>query len=127
MNYLIHHYRTWVLCTVIFGTGLIIGFFSRGHIVPGERLFDQSTTLTAIAQDAMLYRATPQRVAEKIEAKLRIKVKWEPSPDQKVGAFVLPAETGFLGMGGRLILSLKLGRDGRCDQAWTQAQAVGYP
>lgn len=127
MNYFIYHYKKWVLCTVIFSVGLIVGFLSRNRLVPGERLFDQSTTLTRIAEDAMLYRATPKRVEEKVEAKLKVKVKWETSADQKTGVLVLPPETGFLGMGARWILCLKLGSDGRCDHAWTQVQGVGYP
>lgn len=80
----------------------------------------------------MLYRATPRRVAERVEKEMGSKVEWEVRIDdsgtktQKIGVVVLPAETGFGSMGGRWILNMKVAKDGRCNQVWMEMQPVGF-
>lgn len=125
----------WRLCgwlTAAFTIGLVLGFVGRDREIPTERLGWQAGILTKISQDAMQYRATPKRVAEKVEKELNTKVEWEVTEEddrgnpQKIGVVVLPAETGFGGMGGRWILALKLAKDGHCDQVWMEMQPQGF-
>jgi len=74
----------------------------------------------------MLHRATPTRVAERVKTDLKTSVDFgQESPGTHV--VVLPDETGIFGLGGRWILHLKVGADGRCDQVWMEMQPVGYP
>ncbi len=128
-----HYY--WKLSgwlTAAFTIGIVLGFFGRNNEISTERLGWQSFVLADIARDAMQYRATPKRVAERVEKELNTKVEWEITADepdsnsQKIGVIVLPAETGFGGMGGRWILSMKMAKDGRCDQAWMEMQPQGF-
>jgi hypothetical protein len=132
MNFSICYWRLSRWLTAAFITGLVLGFFGRSHEIPVERLGDQSFQLVKIAEDAMLYRATPKRIAERVERELDTKVEWEVRTDdsginpQKLGVVVLPAETGFGSMGGRWILIMKVAEDGRCEQVWLEMQPVGF-
>jgi len=75
----------------------------------------------------MLHRATPERVAQRVKTESKAPVDFGQGDSEDTQVVVLPDETGFLGLGGRWILHLKVGADGRCDQVWMEMQPVGYP
>ncbi|WP_395138033.1 hypothetical protein [Armatimonas sp.] len=128
MSFYIRRDRLWALLTAIFVTGLVFGFLGRERAIASERLSYQSSILAKIARDAMLYRATPQRIADKVKTELKTSVDFGFShQNAQEAVVVMPDETGFLGLGGRWILHLQVGNDGRCEQAWLEMQPVGCP
>lgn len=126
INALTYRSKWWALLAAVFVAGSTVGFFARERAFPSERLLGQSSPLTRIACDAMLYRATPKRLAQRIETELQTPVIPFHGETQNTEIIVVPAETGLFGMGGRWIMNIQTGKDGRCDKAWLELQPVGY-
>jgi ketopantoate hydroxymethyltransferase len=129
MNGCLYRYKLWGWLTAALTIGLVLGFLGRERAIASERLLDQAETLSKIARDAMLHRATPERIAERVKTESKTPVDFGQgnSKDTQTQVVVLPDETGIFGLGARWILHLKVGADGRCDQAWMEMQPVGYP
>jgi hypothetical protein len=106
-----------IFISVILGVFLGIGISSNNHSL------DETRVLMGIAKDAMHFRAKPERVAERIKTELSIPVDFSHGDT----VIVLPDEIGFLDMGERKLIYMKLDKDGRCDQVWIEWQPVGYP
>jgi hypothetical protein len=75
MNSSLYRYRPWVWLTAALSIGLVLGFLGRERTIASERLFDQTWALTKITRDAMLHRATPERVAERVKTELKATVR----------------------------------------------------
>jgi hypothetical protein len=132
MNIFMRRYALRLALAMSVVTSFAGGFIVRERAIADERLLVQGTELSVIARDAMRYKATPDQVAEKIRTKFHTNVNFAPAnantqANQNNLIVVLPAETGFLGMGGRWMLYLNKGADGRCETAWLELQPVGYP